>query len=137
MTKAKASRTAQKSVKGLRILIVEDDSASLKLMSYLVRAFGHTSLEARDGQIGLQVALQQRPDLIVCDIAMPKADGFQVARRCREHRELHRIPLVAVTAMAMPGDRERILAAGFDGYIGKPITPETFVPQLEALAHAA
>lgn len=131
------SRTARAPVTALRILIVEDDRASLKLMSYLVRALGHTALEARDGREGWQVAEQERPDLIVCDIAMPKADGFQVARWRRDHSELHRVPLVAVTAMAMPGDRERILAAGFDAYISKPIAPETFVQQLEALAKAA
>lgn len=132
-----ASRTAGKRVEALRILIVEDDPASLKLMSYLVRALGHRPLEARDGHEGWRAALQHKPDLIVCDIAMPKADGFQVARWRRDHPELRRIPLVAVTAMAMPGDRERIFAAGFDGYISKPIAPETFVPQLEALAKAA
>lgn len=131
------SRTARAPVTTLRILIVEDDRASLKLMSYLVRALGHTALEARDGREGWQVAEQERPDLIVCDIAMPRADGFQVARWRRDHSELHRVPLVAVTAMAMPGDRERILAAGFDAYISKPIAPETFVQQLEALAKAA
>lgn len=137
MASATASRTAKKLVKGLRILIVEDDPASLKLMSYLVRAFGHTPLEARDGHDGWQAAKREKPDLIVCDIAMPKADGFQLAQRLRDHRILRRIPLVAVTAVAMPGDRERILASGFDRYISKPITPETFVQQLEALARVA
>lgn len=131
------SRLARTCARILRILIIEDDAASLKLMSYLVRAFGHTPLEARDGQIGWQVAEQHRPDLIVCDIAMPKANGFQVAQWHRDHPELHRVPLVAVTAKAMPGDREQILAAGFDGYISKPIKPETFVRQLEALAKGA
>lgn len=115
-----------------RILIVEDNPANLKLMSYLVKAFGHNVLAAHDGEEALEVVRRQSLDLIVCDIQLPKFDGYEVARQLKNHPALRRIPLVAVTALAMVGDRDKVLAAGFDGYIAKPIVPQTFVKQLEA-----
>jgi two-component system cell cycle response regulator len=114
-----------------RILIVEDNPANLALMEYLLRAFGHTPLVARDGDAGVAQAIAERPDLILLDLHMPKVDGFEAARRIRLEPALAGIPLIAVTASAMVGDRDRILAKGFDGYIAKPITPETFVEQVE------
>jgi CheY-like chemotaxis protein len=114
-----------------RILIVEDNPANLALMEYLLRAFGHTPLVAWDGEAGIAQAIAERPDLILLDLHMPKVDGFEAARRIREERSLDSVPVIAVTASAMVGDRDKILAQGFDGYIGKPITPETFVEQVE------
>ena len=75
--------------------------------------------------------LRECPDLIVCDVQLPDIEGFEVARWLKSHPELRAIPLVAVTALAMVGDRDRVLAAGFDGYLAKPIDPETFVRQIE------
>ena len=115
-----------------RVLIVEDNPASLELMAYLLTAFGHTVLTAEGGKRGLAAARQERPELIICDIQLPDIDGFEVARRLNADPELCSIPLVAVTALAMVGDRYRVLAAGFDGYVPKPIDPETFVRQMEA-----
>jgi CheY-like chemotaxis protein len=114
-----------------RILIVEDNPANLALMDYLLRAFGHTPLIARDGGAGVTQALAERPDLILLDLHMPRVDGYEAARRIRLEPTLTGIPLIAVTASAMVGDRDRILAKGFNGYIAKPITPETFVEQVE------
>src|SRR5262245_48003750 len=114
-----------------RILIVEDNPTNLELMSYLLTAFGHTTLAANDGEEGLEVARRALPDLIVCDVQLPRLDGYEVARRLKSDAVLRATPLVAVTALAMVGDRDRVLAAGFDGYIPKPITPETFVNQVE------
>jgi CheY-like chemotaxis protein len=114
------------------ILVIEDNPTSLDLMTYLLRAFGHTPLIARDGEEGLKVARRESLDLIVCDVHLPGVDGYEVAQRLKSHPALRQVPLVAVTAMAMVGDRERVLAAGFDGYIPKPIVPETFVEQVEA-----
>src|SRR5205807_9611902 len=71
------------------------------------------------------------PDLIVCDVQLPDMDGYEVARWLKSDPGLRTVPLVAVTALAMVGDRDRILAAGFDGYLAKPINPETFVRQME------
>lgn len=115
-----------------RILIVEDNPANLELMRYLLLAFGHTVTTAGDGAAGLEAARSALPDLIICDIQLPVLDGFEVARRLRDDARLGEIPLLAVTAFAMVGDREKLLADGFDGYLAKPIEPESFVGQVEA-----
>jgi CheY-like chemotaxis protein len=112
-----------------RVLIVEDHPFNLKLLAYLVRMAGHEPLTADSGAAGLRLALDQPPDLIFCDIHMPGVDGFDVVARLA--REMpRRVPVVAVTALAMAGDREKILAAGFDGYLVKPVEVPAF---LEAL----
>ena len=115
-----------------KILVIEDNPTNLQLMVYLLQAFGHTPLEAVDGETGLTMIQREAPDLILCDIHLPGIDGFEVANQLKNHPTLKLIPRVAVTALAMVGDRDRILSAGFDGYITKPITPETFVSQVEA-----
>jgi two-component system cell cycle response regulator len=117
---------------GARILVIEDNPANLELMSYLLKAFGHEVLTAMDGETGLEIARREGPDLIVCDIQIPRLNGLEVARRLKSHPSLIKIPLVAVTAFAMVGDRDKVLSAGFDGYIAKPIIPDKFVPQVEA-----
>jgi CheY-like chemotaxis protein len=114
-----------------RVLIVEDNPANLAPMEYLLRAFGYTVLTARDGDEGIAVARRERPDLILMDLQMPKVTGSQAAKQLRSDPTLA-APIVAVMAFAMVGDRDRVLAEGFDGYISKPIDPETFVAQLEA-----
>ena len=101
-------------------------------MTYLLRAFGYTPHAAADGEAGLEAARGEPFDLIVCDIQLPVMDGYEVARRLKADPALRTVPLVAVTALAMVGDRDKVLAAGFDGYIAKPIDPETFVRQIEA-----
>jgi CheY-like chemotaxis protein len=116
-----------------RILVVEDNPENLELMRYLLHAFGHVILSANNGEDAVTIALRERPDIIVCDIDMPKLDGYGVARTLKSDPTLCRTPLIAVTALAMVGDREKVLAAGFDGYIGKPIDPTTFVRDIETL----
>jgi CheY-like chemotaxis protein len=116
---------------GARVLIIEDNPANLELMTYLLGAFGHTVVAAEDGRQGLEAARREQPDLIVCDVQLPALDGFEVARCLKSDPRLRTTPLVAVTALAMVGDRDRVLAAGFDGYLAKPINPETFVGQME------
>ena len=120
-----------------RILIIEDTEISLALMSYLLDAFGYAVHTATDGELGIESARSNLPDLIICDIQMPKVDGYEVARELKADPVMSHIPLVAVTALAMVGDREKILAAGFDGYIPKPIDPERFVPAMEEFLDAA
>jgi CheY-like chemotaxis protein len=114
-----------------RILVVEDNPENLELMRYLLHAFGHVTLSANNGEDGVTIAIRERPDIIVCDIDMPKLDGYGVARAVKNDLTLCRTPFIAVTALAMVGDREKVLAAGFDGYIGKPIDPTTFVRDIE------
>jgi two-component system cell cycle response regulator len=113
------------------MLVIEDNPANLELMAYLLTAFGHTPLLARDGEEGLAVARRELPDLIVCDVQMPRMDGYVIARHLKDAPETRAIPIVAVTALAMVGDSDRIMSHGFDGYIAKPIVPETFVAQVE------
>ena len=114
-----------------RVLIIEDNPDNLELMSYLLNTFGHTTLKATDGEAGLAAAREHNPDLILCDIQLPKMDGYAISRALSQDPKFRRIPRVAVTALAMVGDREKVLAAGFDGYIPKPIDPENFVKQVE------
>jgi CheY-like chemotaxis protein len=113
-----------------RILIIEDNDANMELMAYLLRAFGHMVQEAVEGKAAVKLARYGPPDLILCDLQMTGMDGYEVMQRMKTN--LPNIPVIAVTAYAMVGDRDRVLAAGFDGYIPKPINPETFVGEIEA-----
>ena len=115
-----------------RILIIEDNPANIELMSFLLSAYGHAPLSAADGPRGVAAARSERPDLIACDVNLPGMDGFSVLAELKGDPALAGVPILAVTALAMTGDREKVLAAGFDGYISKPIEPESFVAELEA-----
>ena len=115
-----------------RILVVEDNATNLELMVYLLQAFGFTTATAANGQEALDLLQGTPVDLVVCDLEMPVMDGYSLARRLRGAREYQVIPLIAVSAYAMVGDREKVLAAGFDGYLSKPIDPETFVDSVQA-----
>lgn len=115
-----------------RILVIEDNQTNMELMVYLLNAFGHTVVSAWDGEEGLEAARRERPDLIVCDIHLPRKDGYEVAATLKNEPAMAGIPLVAVTALAMVGDRDKILRAGFHDYISKPLEPETFVAKVES-----
>ena len=114
----------------VRVLVIEDNPASLDLMIYLLKAFGHTPLSSRDGLEGIETAKRERPDLILCDIQLPGADGIEVCRQLKKDPAVRDIPIVAVTAYAMVGDRDKLLSEGFNGYLSKPINPETFITQV-------
>jgi two-component system cell cycle response regulator len=115
-----------------RILLIEDNPDNLELMSYLLGAYGHAVSMAEDGESGIEAAQRERPDLIACDIHLPGVDGYEVARTLKSLPALDGVPVVAVTALAMVGDREKILGAGFDGYITKPIEPALVVAELDS-----
>jgi two-component system, cell cycle response regulator len=115
-----------------RILVIEDNPINLELMTYLLRAWGHEVLSASDGVSGLAAARREQPDLLVCDIQMPGLDGYEVARQIKADAALRSVPLLAVTALAMVGDRDRALRAGFNGHIAKPIEPAAFMAALDA-----
>ncbi|SRR6266404_5744742 len=112
------------------VLVVEDNPANLDLMVYLLKAFGHAPLTARDGLEGIEAARSEHPDLILCDIQLPGADGVEVCRQLKGDQALRDVPLIAVTAFAMVGDRENLLGEGFNGYLSKPINPQTFIDQI-------
>ena len=121
----------------MQVLVIEDNPANLDLMLYLLEAFGHGTVAAHDGEEGLRTAMENKPDLILCDIHLPKMDGYEVVRRLKSDASARSIPTVAVTALATVGDRDRILRAGFDGYLSKPLNPEKFVQQITIFAGAA
>ncbi|WP_457573063.1 response regulator [Desulfolithobacter sp.] len=114
-----------------KILIIEDNEQNLYLITFLLESVDFVVLQARDGQQGLEVAAAEHPDLILLDIQLPLMDGYEVARRLKQQKETAAIPIVAVTSYAMAGDRETILAAGSEGYIEKPIDPDSFVAQVQ------
>jgi two-component system cell cycle response regulator len=114
------------------ILVIEDNAENLELMSYLLTAFGHSTTLARNGEAGIVQARRQSPDLIVCDVHLPGVDGYSVVRALKGDAALNMIPIIAVSALAMVGDSEKGIAAGFDGYISKPIDPERFVGEIDA-----
>ena len=99
----------------IRILVAEDNAVNRELLRELLEARGYTVLEARNGQETLQMIERSLPELLLLDIGMPILDGFAVIRRIRENPRLAMLPVVAVTAYAMRGDREKILSSGFDG----------------------
>lgn len=120
-----------------RVLVVDDNPNNLQLMGYLLKAFGYMPTLCNSAAEGLNALRAATFDFALVDILMPQIDGFEFVRRVRDDAHTRTIPLVAVTAQAMVGDRERILGAGFDGYIAKPIDPERFIDQVkEAIAHA-
>ncbi len=121
-------RTAQS---GRRILIIEDDPFSLELYTILLETAGFTMLPAADGEQGLALARREQPDLIICDVILPKMGGCEVVRRLKLDPVLRQVPIIAVTALDDRGDCDRLLAAGFDGYLAKPIEVEVFVEQIE------
>lgn len=114
-----------------KILVIEDNEQNLYLTTFILEKHGYQVVQARDGQTGIEKACQERPDLIILDIQLPVMDGYEVARQLKAKPDICNIPIVAVTSYAMAGDRERILAAGCEGYIEKPINPETFMEQVE------
>jgi len=112
-----------------KILIVEDNVQNRILMRQILTPHGYDVLEATDGLMGLEMAREHMPDLILLDIQMPVMSGFMVIRELRNHPEFKKIKAIAVTSFAMKGDREKALQAGFDEYVTKPIDTRTF-PEL-------
>ncbi len=105
-----------------RILIVEDNPRSMRLIEMTLRARDYTLLKATDGEEALDVAMRERPDLIIMDIQLPKMSGLEVTRKLRESPAFSGTPIIAITAYAMKGDREKALDAGCNMHLSKPIS---------------
>jgi two-component system cell cycle response regulator DivK len=114
-----------------RILYIEDNPDNRLLVRRVLQAEGYTVLEANDGQSGMTVAAETQPDLILMDINLPEIDGYEVTARLKQLPGISHVPIVAVTANVMKGDREKTLAAGCDGYIQKPIDIDLLPEQIE------
>ena len=104
-----------------RVLVVEDNEKNMKLFRDVLSATGYRTLEATTGGEAVELATEQAPDLVLMDIQMPDVDGVEALRRLRADARTASIPVLAVTAQAMQGDREHFLAVGFDGYLSKPL----------------
>ena len=115
-----------------RILIVEDNPANMTLAVFLLQSAGHTVLSARDAEAGLTLARAEQPDLILMDIQLPGIDGLAATMLLKSDDLTRRIPVIALTALAMKGDEERIRAAGCDGYIAKPLSYKDFLAVISA-----
>ena len=114
------------------ILVVEDKKASSDLMAYLLKTAGHSVLTCSDGADAIDIATREHPRVIVMDLQLERMSGLEAAAVLAADPDLKAIPRVAVTAYAMVGDRDRVLKAGFHGYIAKPIEPTTFAAQIKA-----
>jgi two-component system cell cycle response regulator DivK len=117
----------------IKVLIAEDNAVNRELLRELLEARGYAVEEASDGQAALQIIEQTRPDILLLDIGMPLLDGYAVVRKVRENPRLAALPVLAVTAYAMQGDREKILNSGFDGYLSKPVDAVLLVEEVKRL----
>jgi two-component system cell cycle response regulator DivK len=113
------------------ILVIEDNEQNRYLLTFLLEQRGYVVVSAVDGLRGIEAARMLTPALVLLDIQLPRMDGYSVARALRQIDALRDTPIIAVTSYAMPGDREKALAAGCTGYIEKPINPDTFVAEME------
>lgn len=113
------------------ILIIEDNAQNRYLATFLLEQHGYHITTAADGHLGIEAAKRHQPDLILLDIQLPTMDGYAVAAALRSIDSLQNTPIVAVTSYAMVGDREKCLAAGCNGYVEKPINPDTFLSDIE------
>jgi len=115
-----------------KVLIVEDNRANMKLAVFLLESAGHTVLSATDAEAALTLARDGQPDLILMDIQLPGIDGLEATVLLKSDVATRAIPVIALTALAMKGDEERIRAAGCDGYIAKPMRHQEFLATITA-----
>jgi len=113
------------------ILVIEDNEQNLYLVRFILEKNGYAVHAAMDGREGIDMAMRLKPDLILLDIQLPVMDGYTVAKNLRANSELSGMPIVAVTSHAMVGDRDKAIEVGCNGYIEKPINPDTFMAEVE------
>jgi len=115
------------------VLVIEDNKDNLKIVTYALNRSGYSVVSAERGEEGLALAISERPLFILMDINLPGMDGIETTKRIRESEVDGKIPIIAITSYAMSGDRERILAAGCNGYIEKPIDPLSIVEEIHGV----
>jgi CheY-like chemotaxis protein len=113
--------------------VAEDNPINRELLRELLENRGYAVVEACDGQEALRMVDETQPDILLLDIGMPVLDGYAVARKIRENPGLTPLPILAITAYAMQGDREKILHSGFDGYLSKPVNAHALADELDRL----
>ena len=119
-----------------KVLVIEDNAANMTLATFLLQSAGHTVISATDAEAGLTLARDEQPGLILMDIQLPGMDGLQATALLKLDAATRDIPVIALTALAMKGDEERIRAAGCDGYIAKPMRYRDFLTAVAALSGA-
>jgi len=117
----------------VKVLVAEDNAVNRELLREVLEAHDYEVVEAADGQEVLMRIEKSTPDVVLLDINMPVLDGFEVIRRIRQSSELKQLPVLAVTAYAMKDDREKVMAAGFDGYVAKPVNSAVLLREIEQL----
>jgi len=114
-----------------KILVVEDNEINMYLSCRILKSSGYEVIEARSGEEGVELAIKEKPDLIIMDIQLPGIDGYEATKRLRKSEADGEIPIIALTSYAMAGDRKKAIKAGCTGYIEKPINPETFISEIK------
>lgn len=114
------------------VLVVEDNPANMTLATFLLKSAGYAVLSATDAEAGLALARREQPDLVLMDIQLPGMDGLEACAILKKSEATRDIPVIALTALAMKGDEERIRAAGCDGYIAKPLAYREFLATIAA-----
>lgn len=117
-------------------LVIEDNENNMELITFILKSAGYSTIGAETGQEGLRLARTQKPDFIILDIQLPDIEGTEVLKQVRAEGSIQDTPVIAVTSYAMAGDRERMLSAGCDGYIEKPIDPEKVVEYIKSIVGA-
>jgi len=117
--------------KGL-IMVIEDDDDNMELIKFLLNKADYEVLTASDGHKGLKLVTEKKPDLVLLDLAIPGIDGWNLAKHIRENPEIAHIPLVAVSAHALPRDRDEAMEAGCNGFLTKPLDVANFVANMES-----
>ena len=117
-------------LKGWKVLVVDDEPDSLEVAHTLLEMYGAQVATANNGEAGLASAREDRPNFIICDLSMPEMNGWEMVRELKKDRATMDIPIIALTAHAMEGDRTRAIAAGFHNYLSKPLNPYNFVNDL-------
>ncbi|MBI5376918.1 MAG: response regulator [Candidatus Schekmanbacteria bacterium] len=116
-----------------KVLVVEDDIDNLALITYALKRGGYEVIAAQTGEMGLELAIKEKPYFIIMDISLPGIDGIETTKRIRESKIDHNIPIIAITSFAMKGDMERAINAGCNAYFEKPIDPLTIVDEIHKI----
>jgi len=118
------------------LLIIEDNEQNMYMLSFLLEQSNYNVLKAFNGIDGLKLAHENSPEIILIDIQLPDMDGYEICNKLRHNGLPKKTTIIAVTSYAMGGDKEKAIEAGADGYLEKPINPETFVKQMESIINA-
>ena len=117
-------------LKGWQVLVIDDEPDASEVTQYLLEMYGANVMTASSGNQGLELVNIHKPRFIICDVSMPDVSGLDVVKQLKSQPATSSIPVIALTAHAMAGDREKLIAQGFHTYLSKPVRPETFVEQL-------